>query len=197
MCSFAETTHTPQGDGNHGLSNRHYDFRETTHTPQGEGNPSKSEVRACLFRNNPHPARGRKLRKMQGRAARRSKQPTPRKGTETAIASRAVSYPIWKQPTPRKRTETRSPPHAQTTACGNNPHPARGRKPPACLPSPAPCRNNPHPARGRKLIGRELFRDDDGNNPHPARGRKPVVNCLNFFCDTKYFPPQGDGNPFS
>ena len=39
MCSFAETTHTPQGDGNAVDVYHGFDVRETTHTPQGDGKP--------------------------------------------------------------------------------------------------------------------------------------------------------------
>ena len=35
---------------------------------------------------------------------------------------------------------------------GNNPHPARGRKPDFKLDRAIVVRNNPHPARGRKII---------------------------------------------
>ena len=57
-----ETTHTPQGDGNSAVCHTVPSSHETTHTPQGDGN---TESRAL----NQHAA---------------SKQPTPRKGTETA-----------------------------------------------------------------------------------------------------------------
>ena len=55
---------------------------ETTHTPQGDGNL--------------HPV---------GKPINHSKQPTPRKGTETASRPRTAPYSL-KQPTPRKGTET-------------------------------------------------------------------------------------------
>ena len=39
MCSFAETTHTPQGDGNSACTISLSVIRyETTHTPKGDGN---------------------------------------------------------------------------------------------------------------------------------------------------------------
>ena len=38
MCSFAETTHTPQGDGNLDALVVGVLGLETTHTPQGDGN---------------------------------------------------------------------------------------------------------------------------------------------------------------
>lgn len=38
MCSFAETTHTPQGDGNRVDGTKVQLRLETTHTPQGDEN---------------------------------------------------------------------------------------------------------------------------------------------------------------
>ena len=60
MCSFAETTHTPQGDGNGYRCYAWKRRRETTHTPQGDGNYQQELDKYT-----------------------QKKQPTPRKGTET------------------------------------------------------------------------------------------------------------------
>ena len=63
MCSFAETTHTPQGDGNIYPPSLACQPIETTHTPQGDGNmPSAAFLEIT------------------------AKQPTPRKGTETILS---------------------------------------------------------------------------------------------------------------
>ena len=126
-----ETTHTPQGDGNSACCNRGDGAAETTHTPQGDGNPSS---RYMCFSS--------------------SKQPTPRKGTETH------------QPYP--------------TRCNrrNNPHPARGRKQGLAICKNCVIRNNPHPARGRKHRVRGLQARGFRNNPHPARGRKLCIECV-------------------
>ena len=81
-CPFQETTHTPQGDGNSRGMILTVPISETTHTPQGDGN--LFDVHAFL---------------------RTRKQPTPRKGTETAYCSRMFGLSL-KQPPPRKGTET-------------------------------------------------------------------------------------------
>ena len=131
----------------------------------------------------------------------------------------SLLYPYWKQPTPRKGTETPDSPWRRQRPDGNNPHPARGRKPPRPTHgplqtpkqptprkgtetstrqgSPSTTRNNPHPARGRKLLDGTV-RDAKalGNNPHPARGRKLVFQRQpTVFCETTH-TPQGDGNHF-
>ena len=57
-----ETIYTPQGDGNHGVHPAGLlAIGETTHTPLGDGNASRSVLYTRFTRNNPHPARGRKL----------------------------------------------------------------------------------------------------------------------------------------
>ena len=56
-----ETTHTPQGDGNSCSTAQAPSQYETTHTPQGDGNIASSRDICVSRRNNPHPARGRKL----------------------------------------------------------------------------------------------------------------------------------------
>ena len=63
---FFETTHTPQGDGNLDLRRAAHPVHETTHTPQGDGNRSYASNSPLLSRNNPHPARGRKLDSVTG-----------------------------------------------------------------------------------------------------------------------------------
>ena len=63
MCSFAETTHTPQGDGNQAQKLTGSIVIETTHTPQGDGNDVNAADNGAA-----------------------EKQPTPRKGTETHTA---------------------------------------------------------------------------------------------------------------
>ena len=88
--------------------------RETTHTPQGDGNYLINCFIASVVRNNPHPARGRKLlpdrvtlvvlgnnlHPARGRklshlpscSIRRLKQPTPRKGTETVVLISSIVF---------------------------------------------------------------------------------------------------------
>ena len=60
---------------------------ETTHTPQGDGNPAPRRYVPRRTGNNPHPARGRKLLYFRDWHSRLSKQPTPRKGTENHLCS--------------------------------------------------------------------------------------------------------------
>ena len=83
MCSFAETTHTPQGDGN------------CTLTARGA---------ACTLKQ-PTPRKGTETVKRVLNAPISKKQPTPRKGTETRYRAQYNEYKR-KQPTPRKGTET-------------------------------------------------------------------------------------------
>ena len=102
---------------------------------------------------------------------------------------------------------------------GNNPHPARGRKPPRPSRSHASERNNPHPARGRKRYGgngmispSETTHTPQGdgnspipprridlwrNNPHPARGRKRTALPPAPRRYETTHTPQGDGNVLS
>ena len=101
----------------------------------------------------------------------------------------------------------------------NNPHPARGRKPPRPSRSHASERNNPHPARGRKRYGgngmispSETTHTPQGdgnspipprridlwrNNPHPARGRKRTALPPAPRRYETTHTPQGDGNVLS
>ena len=133
-----------------------------------------------LCRNNPHPARGRKLvHQPDGFVKNDWKQPTPRKGTETS-----ASRPGSPSGLPR-----------------NNPHPARGRKPSRIYPTillatwkqPTPRKGTEtrcklpqfllryeilSPARGRKrAIDIALKRHVYRNTLHPARGRKHCLCC--------------------
>ena len=102
---------------------------------------------------------------------------------------------LSKQPTPRKGTETFSMFSSFLMLAGNNPHPARGRKLNTSGSCELDCRNNPHPARGRKPGNEILALVVFGNNPHPARGRKPhfVTPCTALCAETTH-TPQGDGN---
>ena len=165
-----ETTHTPQGDGNMGAKNAVTSAIETTHTPQGDGNPLSCRPRSCNFRNNPHPARGRKLGVSQLVFVFHWKQPTPRKGTETCSSS-SFCFLHQKQPTPRKGTET-----------PDNLPAVRGHG-----------RNNPHPARGRKPIAQIVFFSHCVKQPTPRKGTETTIAGSPFFSETTH-TPQGDGN---
>ena len=106
MCSFAETTHTPQGDGNKALEILKFcNVDEILFTPQGDGNSHHSGRMLIKTGNNPHPARGRKL----------------------GWCLLGLRGAAWKQPTPRKGTETQGT-DLLAVNLRNNPHPARGRK---------------------------------------------------------------------
>ena len=122
-----ETTHTPQGDGNSISLLNSISFIETTHTPQGDGNLDGIEPVADLGRNNPHPARGRKLHGLLFARATSETTHTPQGDGNCSVKSQRDE--MRKQPTPRKGTETRLLP-AFCCCRRNNPHPARGRKPP-------------------------------------------------------------------
>ena len=126
MCSFAETTHTPQGDGNSLMfSYVHFIVKqptprkgtemiydtlnemseaETTHTPQGDGNRSSCH-RPPFILKQPTPRKGTEILARSVAWECRKKQPTPRKGTETRYRAQYNEYKR-KQPTPRKGTET-------------------------------------------------------------------------------------------
>ena len=61
LCRFADTTYTPQGDGNEDCQTLCDRLPDTTYTPQGDGNlhvPVKAGP--VGKRHNLHPARGRK-----------------------------------------------------------------------------------------------------------------------------------------
>ena len=86
MCSFAETTHTPQGDGNTIGTAGSGAVKETTHTPQGDGNTPLPAVRRTNRRNNPHPARGRKPSKRDRRPEQAETTHTPQGDGNSKIA---------------------------------------------------------------------------------------------------------------
>ena len=214
MCSFAETTHTPQGDGNPLALRFACSSVETTHTPQGDGNLSRGHSAPAQGRNNPHPARGRKPSSIRfGRQPARETTHTPQ-GDGNAAFKLSVSNStetthtpqgdgnswfcspfriVLKQPTPRKGTETLVRVR-YVKQRRNNPHPARGRKLVDQVAVRTFGRNNPHPARGRKLIHRTGRSTPTGKNPHPPRGRKPKVIIASPQNAETTHTPQGDGN---
>ena len=59
---------------------------ETTHTPQGDGNRSYASTSPLLSRNNPHPARGRKLPLLVGVEVALRNNPRPARGRKPLIA---------------------------------------------------------------------------------------------------------------
>lgn len=59
LYTIAETTHTPQGDGNSLVTALFTMSGETTYTPQGDGNSINPGQLGINDRNNSHPARGR------------------------------------------------------------------------------------------------------------------------------------------
>ena len=179
MCSFAETTHTPQG-GRRG------------------GKLIQIVVVLPQWRNNPHPARGRKRCRYSSLWNLLGKQPTPARGRKLVHQPDGFVKNDWKQPTPRKGTETSaSRPGSPSGLPRNNPHPARGRKPSRIYPTILLATwKQPTPRKGRKLFvvavrpvpdADETTHTPQGdgnalstiqspqsyrNNPHPARGRK-------------------------
>lgn len=193
MCSFAETTHTPQGDGNLNL-------------------PAFVHPHA---RNNPHPARGRKLHSFDNWIIPYRKQPIPRKGTETSRPARRIPGAREIPHTPQGDgnvaklntfTRLKEIPYTpqgdgnssqfSTDSSGdfqNDLHPARGRKLALITNKQIfTARKNSRPARGRKLPPRrQLGQHDLGNNPHPARGRKLItpVQLAKFMKEILYTPP--------
>ena len=124
-----------------------YRIAETTHTPQGDGNSARLAKPYTAKRNNPHPARGRNLSFECACNLRFVK--IPRKGTETPpcmcrtlSTNRNTPYPV------RGRKQRQFKRHAKIS--GNNSHPARGRKPVRPNNTVRNKGNNSHPARGRK-----------------------------------------------
>ena len=144
-------------------------------------------------RNNPHPARGRKLPAAPPRPADRETTHTPQ-GDGNLLREPSDIRLDEKQPTPRKGTETFDLRSGIVVKNGNNPHPARGRKLPGCTALRDGGGNNPHPARGRKRLIRHLKSDTIGNNPHPARGRKQLRDAVDPADVETTHTPQGDGN---
>ena len=193
MCSFAETTHTPQGDGNTTRPSIRSNARRNNPHPARGRKPDRQHDVKAHGGNNPHPARGRKLGKPRHPASPPKKQPTPRKGTETQPFCLA-NVASEKQPTPRKGTETLycSAPAAHSR--GNNPHPARGRKPvePVYVLLFLETTHTPQGDGNQKTNARSfaIMR----NNPHPARGRKRPADKRNVVVQETTHTPQGDGN---
>ena len=127
--------------------------------------------RIAYRRNNPHPARGRKLE-------------------DDNVADNRIETTH----TPQGDGNKLNTPIIQSDI-GNNPHPARGRKRTVDAELTDKLGNNPHPARGRKR-GREHPRStgSERNNPHPARGRKRIIIYLLTNTLETTHTPQGDGN---
>ena len=105
MCLFAWYHYTYKTTAKSTPFRDLYRFAETTHTPQGDGNVHVLEISILPCGNDPHPARGRKQRGWRNNFDFRRKRPTPHKGTET-----------------------RRSPYTGLSSAGNNSHPARGRK---------------------------------------------------------------------
>ena len=150
--------------------------------------------RIAYRRNNPHPARGRKLEDDNVADNRIETTHTPQ-GDGNKLNTPIIQSDIGNNPHPargRKRTVDAE----LTDKLGNNPHPARGRKRGREHPrSTGSERNNPHPARGRKLcIECVAHAEQRRNNPHPARGRKPSETLECFAIAETTHTPQGDGN---
>ena len=158
MTLILETTHTPQGDGNLLIQFILLPPPETTHTPQGDGNSARSLQNSSFYRNNPHPARGRKPLIARGAACTLRKQPTPRKGTETAGALGLFYCQPETTHTPQGDgnricgTVTGVEKETTHTPQGDGNQKTNAR-------SFAITRNNPHPARGRKLARRRKYSD--------------------------------------
>ena len=167
---------------------------ETTHTPQGDGN--LFDVHAFL---------------------RTRKQPTPRKGTETAYCSRMFGLSL-KQPPPRKGTETfrpancrRTQPETTHTPQGDGnpsgrfgfqnskkqPTPRKGTETQNSNKISVLLRKQPTPRKGAETSRAAEPSRYPGNNPHPARGRKPLIarGGGSALTETTH-TPQGDGKPF-
>ena len=166
---------------------------ETTHTPQGDGNL--------------HPA---------GKPINHSKQPTPRKGTETPRRYGTGCKSARKQPTPRKGTETTFSrpldcPFQETTHTPQGDGNSRGMilTVPISETTHTPqgdgnsllfqnvwivTETTPTPQGDGNISSSKLSSHSTRNNPHPARGRKPVrAFRLSKFKETTH-TPQGDGN---
>ena len=105
---------------------------------------------------------------------------------------------LSKQPTPRKGTETRRSPATRRYPRGNNPHPARGRKHLSHQPQRREQIETTHTPQGdgNSFISRMDSSRMIGNNPHPARGRKHQLLALDLHpvCLETTHTPQGDGN---
>ena len=147
MCSFAETTHTPQGDGNN-ASAQYQDQVPKQPTPRKGTETAFEFVEVITIGNNPHPARGRKHFSYSSLLRPARNNPHPARGRKPAVHEPLLCVfetthtpqgdgnsvePVYvllflKQPTPRKGTETCTV-SSYTRQLRNNPHPARGRKP--------------------------------------------------------------------
>ena len=121
---------------------------ETSHSPQGDGNHSCRMICDLLMGNTLYPARGRKLElvsdilddleipyTLQGDgnlnyiifSARFQEYPMPCKGTKT-VHIYSTGIRTWKYPIPRKGTETSTPCGSARYTAGNTLYPARGRE---------------------------------------------------------------------
>ena len=127
MCSFAETTHTPQGDGNPNCTAYIADnYLETTHTPQGDGN-NVFLAFVCFLP---------------------LKQPTPRKGTETRRNSQRTLQGIYKTIYTPLGDGNAINLISSFFVIGNNPHPVRGRKRLVVIVDPLDVIETTHTPRG-------------------------------------------------
>ena len=152
-------------------------YAETTHTPQGDGNSCTSPILHPLPGNNPHPARGRKLVFVFCWATPILETTHTPQGDGNSGYWQASHRLSQKQPTPRKGTETRMAAIISRSE-GNNPHPARGRKPSHFALQTLHPRNNPHPARGRKLFHLPFMFALPRKQPTPRKGTETACQYL-------------------
>ena len=147
---------------------------------QKQPTPRKGTETSCDYHiillfdgNNPHPARGRKLRPIELNRRRKRNNPHPARGRKPSPL-RPDQRCLWKQPTPRKGTETRTL-LLIPFIYGKQPTPRKGTETHMLFLNLCMILETTHTPQGdgnfhsQNRISAECSR----NNPHPARGRKP------------------------
>lgn len=96
MDSFADLTHTPQGDvKNEAMFSLLPKFKNLTHTPQGDVSLKWPKFFLFGLGFNPHPARGRKGIPFDYDMVVIEIQLTPRKGTEAHPGRQRRQPGVW------------------------------------------------------------------------------------------------------
>lgn len=169
---------------------------ETTHAPQGDGNPDGSFSSFGVFRNNLHPARGRKHVAREGLVVLLRNNLRLARGRKL-IPPAHVVHIFAKHFIPRKGTETPLPRLSGLSLLqGYNLHLVRGRKLKVMLISSRPPRNNPHPARGRKPVerGKHICRISKQHTSPQGDGNHGITIEVQYLTVETTYTPQGDGN---
>ena len=150
---------------------------ETTHTPQGDGNALTALSLHGTIWKQPTPRKGTETAPSLAKTPRDRKQPTPRKGTETPDLLPVAHLHVETTHTPQGDGNLH--PAGKPINHSKQPTPRKGTETPRRYGTGCKsARKQPTPRKGTET---GVSASTDGilrNNPHPARGRKPLFRGL-------------------